>query len=122
MKILKNKKGMALENAILFMLIIFTFCALLTSLTLYGHYQTKLEKVMMTNRVELDQIGEHYLNYLKNGTEFSTDNENYAITTDNNALALTVKNKNDKIILYVQASIDDGNITVVKWCYGELQD
>lgn len=120
MKILKNKKGMALENAILFMLIIFTFCALLTSLTLYGHYQTKLEKVMMTNRVELDQIGEDYLDSLKNGTKISTDNENYEINTGNNTL--TVKNKNDKIILYVQASIDNGNITVEKWCYGELQD
>lgn len=117
MKILKNKKGMALENAILFMLIIFTFCALLTSLTLYGHYHTKLEKVMMTNRVELDQIGENYLDSLINNTEFSTDSENYEISTDNNIL--TVKNKNDKIILYVQASNDDGNITVVKWCYGE---
>lgn len=122
MKILKNKKGMALENAILFMLVIFTFCALLTSLTLYGHYQTGLEKVMMTNRVELDQIGEEYLTYLNNGTNdnFQSENADYDISTENNTL--TVKNKNDKIILYVQASIDGGNITVEKWCYGEPQD
>ena len=44
-QILKSKRGMALENAILFMLIIFSLCALLTSLTLIGHYQVKIEKM-----------------------------------------------------------------------------
>ncbi len=49
-RILKNKKGIALENAILFMVIVFSFCALLTSLTLFGHYQTKLDKITLTNK------------------------------------------------------------------------
>lgn len=122
MKIIKNKLGIAMENAILFMLVIFIFCSLLISLSLYGHYQTKLEKMMITNRIQLDQIGEKYLDYLKDGTTFDTDNENYKIYIDNNIL--NVKNKEDKIVLYVQAiKDDDNNIIVKKWCYGQpVQD
>lgn len=116
MKILKNKKGMALENAILFMLIIFTFCALLTSLTLYGHYQTKLEKVMMTNRVELDKIGEEYLT-CEIKKDFTSENENYDCTATDNVLTVWRKNDSDKIvILYVEVG-EDGK-TIEKWCYG----
>ena len=44
-KILKDKKGAALEMAIIFMLVIFCFCTLLTTMTLTSRSRIKLEKV-----------------------------------------------------------------------------
>ena len=55
-KILKSRRGVALENALLFMLVIFSLCALLTSLTLIGHFQTRINKLTLENEVDLEQI------------------------------------------------------------------
>jgi hypothetical protein len=66
-QILKSKQGMALENAILFMLTIFLLRALLTSLTLIGHYQVKIDNRALLRDVEIEQIGEDYLASIKGG-------------------------------------------------------
>lgn len=119
-QILNSKKGMALENAILFMVIIFSLCALLSSLTLIGHYQVKIEKMTLLNKVDVEQIGENYLAYLQNeDTEkvFSIENEKYAHEISGNALRVWLKNDNKKtVILYVEAEFNDGHIYVYKWC------
>ena len=92
-QILKSKRGIALENAILFMLIIFTLCALLISLTLLGHYQVKIEKMTLQQDIEIEQIGEDYLASVKAKTTFTDTYENYAYEVDGNAL--TVWRKTD---------------------------
>ncbi len=119
-QILKSKKGIALENAILFMVIIFSLCALLTSLTLLGHYQVKIEKMTLLNKVDVEQIGEDYLAYLQSeDTEkvFYVENEKYAHEISGNALRVWLKNDNkETTILYVEAEYKDGQIHVYKWC------
>lgn len=68
-KILKNRRGMALESAILFLIVIFAFCMLITSMSVVGKYQLKIEKTELENRVRLDQIGEAFVaGELKAGT------------------------------------------------------
>ncbi|MBE5869285.1 MAG: hypothetical protein E7293_10105 [Lachnospiraceae bacterium] len=62
--IFKNKKGIALESAVLFMTIIFSFCFLLSSLALCGHYQVKIEEKQMELYLTREQIGENFLAYL----------------------------------------------------------
>lgn len=119
-QILKCKKGIAIENAILFMVIIFSLCALLTSLTLIGHYQVKIEKMTLLNKVDVEQIGEDYLAYLQSeDTEkvFSIENEKYAHEISGNALRVWLKNDNkETTILYVEAEYKDGQIHVYRWC------
>ena len=105
-RILKNKKGIALENAILFMVIVFSFCALLTSLTLFGHYQTKLDKITLTNKVALEQIGEDFL-----ADDMKPNYENYTLEINENTL--TVTNTNGTVVLYVEK--DGGKI--IQWRY-----
>lgn len=61
---LKNKKGIALESAIIFMVSIFTFCFLLSSLTLLGHSQAKINNIYIENNLECDQLGEHFISYV----------------------------------------------------------
>ena len=109
-RLLKDKKGMAIESAIIFMIIIFSFCALLSSLTLWGHYQTKLDNTVLLNKVTVEQIGE---DFLSGATQeyLTTKYENYAITLSENIL--TVK-RSDTVVLYVEK--DDAG-TLICWRY-----
>ncbi len=105
MKILKSKKGIALENTLLFMMIIFSLCFLIASFALIGHYQGKIENIKITQRIELDQIGEEYLASVKDPS-VAFDNESYGgYTCDVNAenRTLTVKN-GETVVLYVKAN------------------
>jgi hypothetical protein len=118
-QILKSKRGIALESAVLFMLIIFSLCALLTSLSLIGHYQIKIEKTVLLNDVEIDQIGEDYLASLKSGEEkFTESYENYEYKVDGNALTVWRKNDREGVaVLYVEAEVNGEQVDVLKWRY-----
>lgn len=118
-QILKSKRGMALENAILFMLIIFSLCALLTSLTLIGHYQVKIEKLTLLNDVEIEQIGEDYLASIEAGEAFTQTYEDYAYEVEGNALTVWRKNDESKLaVLYVEAELTaDEELNVKVWRY-----
>ena len=118
-QILKSKRGMALENAILFMLIIFSLCALLTSLTLIGHYQVKIEKMTLQQDIEIEQIGEDYLASVKTKTTFEQIYANYAYEVEGNALTVWRKiDENKKAVLYVEAELTaDEELNVKVWRY-----
>ena len=118
-QMLKSKRGMALENAILFMLIIFTLCALLTSLTLLGHYQVKIEKMTLQQDIEIEQIGEDYLASVKAQTSFEQTYTNYAYEVSGNALTVWRKtDENKKAVLYVEAELTaDDELNVNVWRY-----
>ena len=118
-QMLKSKRGMALENAILFMLIIFTLCALLTSLTLLGHYQVKIEKMTLQQDIEIEQIGEDYLASVKAKTTFEQTYTNYAYEVGGNALTVWRKtDENKKAVLYVEAELTaDEELNVNVWRY-----
>lgn len=125
MKILKSRRGIAIENAIAFMLIIFLLCALLSSLMLFGVYQNKLDKVKLTMRAELDQIGENFVSLMRsNLTEsFTLDNNStYACCENVNSgkHVLTVWKKSDEsqtVLLYIEVQIDTNGFTLQRWCY-----
>jgi hypothetical protein len=101
------------------MLIIFSLCALLTSLSLIGHYQLKIEKTVLLNDVEIDQIGEDYLASLKSGEEkFTESYENYEYKVDGNALTVWRKNDREGVaVLYVEAEVNGEQVDVLKWRY-----
>ena len=125
MNILKNKKGIALENAIMFMMVIFALCILIATLTLIGHYQKEIEVVTLNNKLELDQIGESFCEHIANDkkaedfvfnpSDYGLDsyNKNYDCDPKNNTL--TVKAGNT-VVLYVAVN-EDGIPTV--WRYSE---
>lgn len=109
-QILKNKKGIALENAILFMLVVFSFCALITSVTLSGHNQIRLEKITLENKVAIEQIGEDFLAG-KTAEELNIKYGKYTCEVSEDTL--TVKNTNDTVVLYI---VKDGE-RIVQWRY-----
>jgi len=121
-KILKNQKGIAIVNALLFMMIIFSLCALLTTLTLLGHYQTEINKTILKYDRELDQIGEDFLTWFKQSTgeNFTDDHtyENYKCDVEANSLTVKYKS-DDSVALYVEIGSDDitGQLTFKVWRY-----
>jgi len=119
MKKLKCKRGIAFENAILLMLIIFMLCALLASLALVGHYQVKIENITLLQAVEIEQIGEDYLASIEEGQDFEKDYENYAYSVSGNALTVWQKNDDSKnAVLYVEAELtDERQVKVIQWRY-----
>ena len=125
-QLLKSKSGVALENTLLFMLVIFSLCALLTSLTLTGFFQTRINKITLLNEVELEQIGEDYLSHVesKSANAFTLRNEHqekYACSVEGDVLSVWHKDdQNAKVVLLVEARItDEGQLTVVQWRYSQ---
>ena len=127
-KILKNKSGVALENTLLFMLVIFSMCALLTSLTLVGFFQTRINQITLLNEVELEQIGEEFIAHVKNTPtgEFTSPNENYVCNAQAGEgdyagqyfLSVGHASNPTQVVLYIcVARSDTGEINVLQWRY-----
>ena len=125
-KILKSKRGVAIETAVLFIIIILSLCALITTFPLMQHYQTKIDIILLKQDIELEQITDHFLAFIKNGEELSDDNfKNYVASFDDadNKLSekygyyvygysLVVKRENN-VLLCVSAELHDGVAKIV---------
>lgn len=123
-KILKSKSGVALENALLFMLVIFSLCALLTSLTLVGFFQTRINQLTIQNEVELEEIGEDFIAVVAAKQEFTgREYDNYIAepVASADTEAMVVWNKNDTehkaAALYVEAVLENGTVKILYWRY-----
>ncbi|MBO4666656.1 MAG: hypothetical protein J5666_00815 [Bacilli bacterium] len=120
-KLLKDKKGVALETAIIFMLIMFSFC---TILFIVGYKEKTRDDFGNTNMnlpYRIEQIGEDFYNDCLegNGADFAYDNDYYYGTVEvkgGTKYSLTVVEKfSYKIVLEVDVTIDTNKIT--KWCF-----
>ena len=120
-QIFKSKRGVAIENAILFMIVIFFLCALITSLTLLGFHEVKLEKALLLRDVEIDQIGEDFLASVEAEQAFNKTYDKYAYDIINgNILKVWREKDTDKtVVLYVEAELTDGQLNVKAWRYSD---
>ena len=118
MKRLDNR-GIAMETAIVFMLVVFSLCALLTSLSFFGIYQSGTEKRTLLQDVELSQIGEDYLTSLREQTDLSESYENYEYEVWEHTLTVWKKNDVDRAtVLFVEAELTaEGRIRILCWRY-----
>lgn len=116
-KLLKSKRGIALENAILFLLVIFSFCALLTGMVAIGHAQIKVDAAVLQRDVQIDQIGEDYLTSVRTGAEFNEKYDNYDYTVTGSVLTVREKSGDTKTVLYVDAKMENNTLTVTAWRY-----
>lgn len=117
-KLLKSKRGIALENAILFLLVIFSFCALLTGMVAIGHAQIKVDAAVLQRDVQIDQIGEDYLTSVRKGEKFTEKYDNYDYTVEGSVLTVWRNDDTKKtVLLYVDAKKVDDTLTVTAWRY-----
>ena len=109
--LLKSEKGIAMESAVLFMMIIFTFCSLLASLALAGHYQVENDNLKASHYAQTQQIGEEFVAYLQvaetsETTEEADAPENFAAYLEKNSIQYEnysceeVKTQDNDIIRY----------------------
>lgn len=116
-----GNKGISIESAILFMLVIFMFCSLITSYTVYRSYQVKIDKLQIESKIELDNIGEQFV-LLKSGkiTQANLGNYRYLESMNNGIITCSIFNNNNynKELLYIELKIDNkNNVQILKWCY-----
>ena len=122
-RILKSKRGMAIESAIMFMLVTFMLGMLLTGLSMTMHLRTQLNDKTIENELILEQIGDNFVHNFGDEEEFKTveafqaytEGKGYTAEINNEKTTLTLKNKYTRVVLYIEK---DGG-TVVAWRYSE---
>ena len=112
-KLLKNKRGMAIESAILFMLIVFMFGFLLTGVAMVSHLRVKVNDTLLKREMEIEQIGENFVRMDKDAFDQYLKDKNYTaiFTDDNKTLTLT---RNDSVVLYIELDFEK-NVKVWKY-------
>lgn len=125
-----SRRGVAIELAIMVLVITLALSILLTSISLIQNSDKNARKKELTLHTELDQIGDAFFAEAKKGTQdFSTfdSDESYEcdanFDSQSNSYTLTVKEKAEegetgKTLLTVVLEKDaSGKITVKKWAY-----
>ena len=104
-RILKNKRGIAMESALLFMTVVTCLCMLLTTGMALLHTSVKTDVKQYQNRLALDQIGEYFVAGETAKMNALSAEKGYAVTLgnkdENDTLTLA---KGDKVILYIEKS------------------
>ena len=120
--ILKNKRGIAMESAVMFMLVVFMFGLLLTGIAMTSHLQVKVNDTLLERELEIEQIGENFVYSL----DVFTAPEGDTITIDNYTANLGVNNnnnntltltRNNKVVLYVEVDRTNNNNAIKVWKY-----
>lgn len=63
-KRLRDKKGLAMESAVLFLVITFAFCSIIMTLALLGRSQSKIQQIYLETDLERNQIAEDIMAYI----------------------------------------------------------
>ena len=120
-KLFKDKRGVALETAIIFMLLMFSFCSIIFIISYKEKIRDLFWNESMAIPYEIEQIGENFYNACLNDevATFSFENEKYGgevDTTNPSKYILTVVEKESlKIVLEVSVNMETLKIT--KWCF-----
>lgn len=120
MKVLrKNKRGAAMESAVLFMFVVLMLGMLLTGVAMLTHLRVKVNNTALIREIAIEQIGDNFVHgTLVVGENGEIDNYVAAITTnDDGTRILTLKTKNDKLLLHVEVPKDSTTPSV--WKYTE---
>lgn len=111
-KIFKSKKGIAIETAILAIVVIFSLCFLITTSTLVGHYQVKIESAFILRDVELEQIGEDFIYSPESFNENAYEGFTCELNQEKTQLTAKYSSDDKEIILCVEI---DGDGKVTRW-------
>ncbi len=115
--ILKSRRGVMIEGAILFVVVIFIFSILLTSVVMTAHSRANLSYTLMKERLALEQIGEYFVIDTAESDTFeaalNATSYERADTADN---ILHLKTASGKTVLYIEL---DTSGNPLSWRYGE---
>lgn len=121
-KLLKSKRGMAIESAILFMLIVFMFGFLLTGVAMVSHLRVKVNDTLLKREMEIEQIGENFVYMDKDAFDQYLKDKNYTVSlgenNETNHKTFTLK-RNDSVVLYIEYIELDSQKNVKVWKYSD---
>lgn len=111
-KLLRSKKGAAIEMALFLMAIIFLFSTLIAVfyLSIHSNFTSRVDK--MNEAALIDSFGEAFVN-ANNKSSFPIDNSNgYNLEVSADGSRLTIKDKSGRVRLVVTV---DGSGKVKSW-------
>ena len=123
-RILKSRRGAAIESALFFMLVVFALSMLLlASITAMDYHNLANDRAAERHR-EIEQIG---LYFVANTPESTLKDyaaaRGYTVKIDEidgNTLTLTLTGQSGKLLLFVKREQADGTWRAVEWHYGPL--
>ena len=111
-KLLKNKRGMVMESAVVFMLLTFTLSLLMTGAVMIMHLRVQISDKTIQREITLEQIGEKFVaGELTNGQVIDGK---YVININDDKTILDLTN-GVNTVLYIK--IEGGK--VAKWQYSK---
>lgn len=129
----KARRGIAIEMAIMVMLITFGLSALLVSISIIQKSNKDTTVKELTLHTKLDEIGDCFCAEVKKGTNLAeissslnTQYSDYAISaekTENNTYMLKVcentvtEGADSEVLLTVVIERSEGKLTITKWAY-----
>ncbi len=123
-RLFKNRKGSAIESAILFMLVISSLITLIASVNVFGMNKANVYNKKLEDSVYLSKMGEEFVKDVKanSAEEGSSVSGDYTVTvtiTGNGTeeiYELTARHKenNDGLNVAVRKS-SDGEFTLLRW-------
>ena len=100
-----NRRGMAIEMAMAMMIIVFSLCALMTTVVTVSRKQTNIATARFTQTAQVDAIGEKFVkdpdSFQYTGTEYECDTsvqKTLTVSKDGKTLLTVVVDGSGKII------------------------
>lgn len=99
-----NRRGMAIEMAMAMMIIVFSLCALMTTVVTVSRKQTNIATARFTQTAQVDAIGEKFVkdpdSFQYTGTEYECDTsvQNTLTVSKDGKTLLTVELNDDKTV------------------------
>lgn len=113
-RLLRSKKGAAIEMAIFLMLIVFLFSTLITVFCLSAHTTYKRQQDRMTEAALIDSFGEKFVK--SNGKEnFKIDNKAYKAEVSNGGNTLKITEGGQVRLIVTVETTSDGTVKVKSW-------
>ena len=112
-KLKSNKRGVAIESAIFFMIVLFSLSFLITSISLSVAYRIKANDKLLESRLELDQAAELALS----GITDLPGGYSCVPREVNGTTIYEIKKGNSSTLLRVETVESNGENEVTKWIY-----
>jgi len=108
-RLLRSKKGAAIEMAIFLMLIVFLFSTLITVFCLSAHTTYKRQQDRMTEAALIDSFGEAFVKSTDKET-FKIDNKAYTAKVSNGGNTLTITDTDSRRVRLIVTVGDDDKV------------
>ena len=116
-KICKDRRGMAMEMAMLVMAVTFALGTLMVTVALMQNNSVSAIKKDFNEKVELEQIGENFCKQVAAGNINAAGlSDIYDVSIDAENLVLVAKEKDSgKIAMTIDIDVKDNTYEIVKW-------